>query len=188
MDDIAIEKALERVRAGDIDAFAEVVRACEWPLRAWVAARCPPEVDSDEVAHLAFIHAFSHLGEYQPGTRFRAWLWTIARHQLMSEVTRARRREGNDDQYLPEAMRQALERDVAGEHGDEEYLEALRQCVGGLAPQARTLVDRHYRDGEPLAEIAQALARSVASIKKALFLTRRTLEDCVRRQVRGSAP
>jgi RNA polymerase sigma-70 factor (ECF subfamily) len=187
MDDTLIEAAIDRVRSGDIDAFGQVVRDCEWPLRAWIAARCPPEVDPDEVAHLAFIHAFSHLGEYTSGTRFRAWLWTIARNQLLSEITRVRRREGNDGHYLPEAMRQALERELGQEDGEEEYLEALRQCVGGLAPAAKTMVERHYRDGQPLADIAAALARSVASIKKALFLARRSLEDCVRRRV-GSAP
>jgi RNA polymerase sigma-70 factor (ECF subfamily) len=187
MDDPVIEAAIERVRGGDVDAFGEVVRACEWSLRGWIAARCPPEVDPDEVAHLAFIQAFTHLGEYTAGTRFRSWLWTIARNQLLSEIQKARRREGHA-QYMPEAMRDALGRDLAEDRGEDEYLEALRRCVDRLAPQARAMVDSHYRDGRPLADIARTLARSVASIKKALFLARRTLEDCVRRRVAGGAP
>jgi RNA polymerase sigma-70 factor (ECF subfamily) len=187
MDDAVIEAAIARVRQGEVDAFGEVVRACEWSLRGWLAARCPPEVDSDEVAHLAFIQAFTHLGDYTAGTRFRSWLWTIARNQLLSEIAKARRREGHAP-YLPEAMREALGRELEQDRGEDEYLEALRGCVDRLAPQARALVDSHYRDGRPLAEIARALARSVASIKKGLFLARRTLEECVRRRVRSGAP
>src|SRR3954469_13775259 len=121
MDDDRIESAIERVRGGDVDAFGEVVRACEWSRRGWIAARCPPEVDPDEVAHLAFIQAFSHLGDYTAGTRFRSWLWTIARNQLLSEMARPPRRDARA-QHLPEAMREALGRELADDSREDDYL------------------------------------------------------------------
>lgn len=177
------EEALRRVRRGEIDAFEVIVKEHEWQLRAWVAARCPPDVDPDEIAHLSFIQAFTNLAQYAEGTNFRAWLWTLARHQLLTAIGRSTRRDDNEDNYLPEAMRRALQRELDDASGEDEYLLALRECVGGLAPHARALVDRHYRDGEGLAEIAAGSTRSVASVKKALFQARRALEDCVRRRV-----
>ena len=82
-DQAQLDAAIARTRSGDADAFDAVVRACSWPLRCWLAGRCPPEIDPDEVAHLAFVAAYRCLAEYRSETNFRSWLWTIAKHQLL---------------------------------------------------------------------------------------------------------
>ena len=86
-----IDDAIRRVRSGNTDAFEDVVREFERPLRAWLAGCGPPGVDVDEVAQRSFVAAFSRLNEYRTGTEFGAWLFTIARFQLKTEATRLRR-------------------------------------------------------------------------------------------------
>lgn len=86
-----LERAILRVQAGDADAFSELVRAFEWLVRSWVATKCPPGGEVDDVAQRTFIEAFKNIGRYEPGTDFRAWLLTIARYQAMAECTRLRR-------------------------------------------------------------------------------------------------
>ena len=86
--DSAIESAVCRTLSGETMAFEAIVRHFERPLRVWLATQAPPTIDVDDIAQRTLIAAFSQLGKYQPGTNFAAWLFTIARYQLKSELTR----------------------------------------------------------------------------------------------------
>src|SRR5258708_32186861 len=91
MTEAEIEKAIARVREGSVDDYEFVVRAFQGRLRGMVANSCPPGLDPDEIAHLAFVEAFRKIDGYQPGTRFFAWICTIARLILLSELRKMRR-------------------------------------------------------------------------------------------------
>jgi RNA polymerase sigma-70 factor (ECF subfamily) len=67
-----------RAANGDSSAYGPIVKRSERPLRAWVASHAPPGVDVDEVAQRAFIAAYTRLGEFEVGTNFSAWLFSIA--------------------------------------------------------------------------------------------------------------
>src|SRR5262249_60791913 len=103
-----VEEAIERVRNGMIDEYRVVVAAYHQPLRASMAGLCPPGVDSDEIAHLAFIQAYRRLEDYQAGTSFFAWLFAIARHQLFAECKRRQRQTQNQSNYLTELLCERL--------------------------------------------------------------------------------
>jgi len=83
-----LDDAIRSVCGGNTAAYEVVVRQLERPLRAWLAAHAPPGVDVDEVAQRSFIAAFTRLSDYEFGTNFAAWLFTIARFHLKTEVTR----------------------------------------------------------------------------------------------------
>lgn len=85
-DNTQLEAAIRRTCEGDTAAFEVVVRRFETPLRTWLAGHVPPGIDVDELAQNTFVAAFSRLSDYSPGTRFEAWLFTIARYQLKTEV------------------------------------------------------------------------------------------------------
>lgn len=185
-DQAQLDQAITRTRSGDIDAFDEVVRLCHWPLRCWLAGRCPPEIDPDEVAHLAFVTAYHALPDYQDHTGFRSWLWTIARNQLLAQLSANRRLVAKRAGYLPDAIRRHLERQFDDrDDGDDRDLTALRKCLERLTPLARSFVERHYRDGFPLTSIANELKKSHGAVKKQIFVIRRALRACIE-QARSS--
>ena len=178
LSDEQLNAALTRTQQGDHDAFAEIVEALQWPLRCWLAVRCTPEVDPDEIAHVAFVEAFRCRDRYAPGTSVRAWIWGIARNKLLAELALARRR--NACQLSAEVLLTQVDADTPPAVGDEarEVL-VLRRCLTRLTSSARDILSRHYDHGQPLAEIATVLGRTVAAIKKALFVSRRRLQQCV---------
>ena len=179
----AIDALVLRVRAGDSEAFGDLVRAFEWPVRAWITARCPAGADADEVAQMTFVEAFKNIGRYEPGTDFAGWLFTIARYQVMGEMTRLRRLADYHERYFPHALALELERRaVSDEPVDERRLGALRVCLGALGEPARELLDQRYQHEVPLQQIADDLGRSVGAIKKSLFIIRRKLHDCLTHQ------
>src|SRR5438132_12235889 len=103
-DDALPSDLIRRALQGDLAAFEDIVRRFEGPVRGWVAAHCPPGGDCDEVAQKTFIAAFTRLGEFKEGTSFSAWLFTIARYQLMTEATRLRRLADYHTRYAPELL------------------------------------------------------------------------------------
>lgn len=178
-----LDDRIRQVQAGKADAFAEVVRVCERPVRAWITSRCPPGGDADEVAQKTFVQAFKRIDEYRAGTDFRAWLFAIARYQLMAECTRLKRLADYHSRYLPHALSQELER-RAEQSADlqPERLAYLKECMKELDEQRRRILDWRYGEERSLAEIAELTQRTVGAIKKHLFLLRQKLHECIERK------
>lgn len=179
-DNTQLEAAIRRTCEGDTAAFEVVVRRFETPLRTWLAGHVPPGIDVDELAQNTFVAAFSRLSDYSPGTRFEAWLFTIARYQLKTEVTRLRRVADYHARYAPDLLQRELQR-----RSDEppEFLVArldhLKVCCETLGEHLRRFVTWRYEEEIPLEEMALRSGRSIAVVKKQLWKIRQKLHKCV---------
>lgn len=182
--DASLEAAVRRVRQGDVQAFAMVVRQFERPLRAWLAAHAAPGVDVDEIAQRSFVAAYTRLEEYAAGTNFAAWLFTIARYQLKTETTRLRRIADYRSRYAPDLLARELDR-RSGESAadDDEKLAFLRECLDALEERRRQFLTWRYDEAIPLTEMAERSGRSVMAVKKQLWLLRRQLQRCIEGKV-----
>jgi len=147
MTELLIDRTIARVKAGCVEDYAAVVGAYYERLRATLATYCPPRVEADEIAHLAFVEAYRQLARYTPGTNFFAWLCAIARHRLMTECEALRRQARNRDNYfqyvLIERLQVAAQRDTAF---DDARLQFLEECLLALSPEARSLIEGRYDD------------------------------------------
>ncbi len=182
-DDALVEESLRLVRRGEVSAFEPIVRRFERPLRAWLASHAPPGVDVDEIAQRSFVAAFTRLDEYQPGTSFSAWLFTIARFQLRSETTRLRRVADYHARYAPDLLQRELDR---RSEQPEEVMTArlghLHDCLRLLGENLRQFVTWRYQEEISLDEMATRCGRSVAAVKKQLWLIRQKLQECIHRR------
>lgn len=183
-EEVSIDEWVQQVQAGDMDAFTEIIRRSERPIRAWITSRCPPGGDADEVAQLTFVQAFKRIDDYRVGTDFRAWLFAIARYQLMAECTRLRRLADYHSRYVPQALVQELERRVEqGTDSESERLSYLVECMNELDEQRRRILDWRYGEERTLSEIAELTHRSVGAIKKHLFRLRHALHECIQHKL-----
>ena len=181
-----LDDAVRRVRAGDQRCFEDVVRRLERPLRAWLATHASPAVDVDEVAQRSFVIAFKKLGEYELGTDFAAWLFTIARFQLMTELTRLRRVADYHARFAPELLERELERRCQEPaEADREKLDHLKKCVASLGENLRRYVSWRYDEEISLEEMANRTGRSVGAIKKQLWQIRRKLQQCIEERMKA---
>ncbi|MDA8744562.1 sigma-70 family RNA polymerase sigma factor [Rubripirellula amarantea] len=175
-----IDALLTRVLRGETSAFEGIVRRFERPLRAWFAAHAPPGVDVDEIAQRSFVAAFTRLPEYELGTNFAGWLFTIARFQLRTETTRLRRIADYHSRFGPDLLRRELDRrcDDPPDHCAIQF-ESLTECLEALAEQSRCFVAWRYDEEIPLDEMSRRSGRSVAAVKKQLWKIRQQLQKCV---------
>ncbi len=164
-----------------MDAFENVVRRFQREIRAWSVVNSPPGVDADEVAQKTFIAACQRIGDYEIGTNFRAWLYAIARYQLMSEITKMKRIADYHRRHAPELISREFDRYAEEETPLETVnrLAALRLCLSSLDEKGNQLLAWRYDEGIPLAEMSERSGRSIGALKKGLFMLRKKLQACI---------
>ncbi len=116
-------------------------------------------------------------GEFQNGSSFTAWAFTIAKFQVMSW----RKSAGAGRLVFTDKVHELLDRhceaDVAAV---DDRIPVLRRCLERLREGDRELIQRRYRDGEQIEPIALALTKSVDAIGMRLTRIRKQLAECVR--------
>lgn len=137
-------------------------------------------VDIDDVLQAAFLTAYSKLHEYEAGSNFGGWIFSIARFQLLTELSRLRRQANNQHQFSAELLQREAERQKdANFFMAHDRLEYLEHCLGRLQESERELVRWRYDEGIPLVEMATRRGRSLTAIKKELWKIRRRLHTCI---------
>lgn len=186
-----IDDAVQRIRNGDAAAFEVIVRKLERPLRAWLAVQAMPGIDIDELAQRSFIAAYTRLDDYQLGTHFAGWLFSIARFQLKTEWSRHRRVADYHKRYAPDLLQKELMRRDEGQPTEfhETRLDHLHTCLNQLGDNLRQFIRWRYEEEIPLVEMARLSGRSVPAIKKQLWKLRRNLQSCIetRMSAKGEA-
>lgn len=175
-----IDEIVGRVKRGDLSAFEVIVRRFERPLRAWLATHSQPGIDVDEVAQRTFVATYSNLTKYELGTNFSAWLFTIARYQLQSEVTRLRRLADYHSKFAPDLMQE-----LTISAGDDSLtlwevrLEHMRECLKQLSSGLQQYIKWRYEEQISIDQISEACGRSPAAVKKQLWLLRQKIFQCI---------
>jgi len=174
------DHVIARARTGDRAAFEEIVRRYQRRIRSWLATHCPPGGDVDEVAQRTFLAVYTRLNEYQDGTNFDAWVFTIARFQLMTEVTALRRQADYHSRFASDLISRELERRAEQQDGlTEDRLRHLASCLECVPERDRQVLDWRYRENVPVQEMAVRSGRSAAAVKKLLWVLRLKIRDCI---------
>ncbi len=176
--DPALESALvRRVQAGDLDAFAPLVRQHLPELRAFVCLRLPVPHLADEITHETFVFAFREIARFDATKPLRPWLRAIAWNLVRSELLRFAREQVNLSRF-EQAQLVALTRDSEKRALQDETV-FLEECLAQLPENVRRLVDERYRLGCSNDELAARFGRSAEWVRVTLFRVRKQLRDCI---------
>ena len=118
--------------------------------------------------------------EFQSGSNFEAWAFTVARFQCMAYF---RDKKRDPHQLLtPELL------ETFGNEPEQEFqksqsqMKALRHCHSLLKEKSKRLIKLYYYDGLNLKQISNELNMSPNALKQALFRIRKKLRDCIEQQ------
>ena len=120
------------------------------------------------------------IDEFQPDKPFLPWAFAIARFQVLACLRDHKRDRLLLDAELVEVMSDEVERKA---DQIDAIRAALRHCLQLLSANNRELVDRRYDRGMSVADIAEAVDRTIGSIKVALLRIRRQLAECVQQRL-----
>ena len=177
------QQAVEAVRRGDAERYRELVERHERRVYALAWSRLGDAALAEEATQEAFIRAYRHLALLADGTKFSAWINSIARHVAIGLGLRHRRE-------LNKRERWALEQPATTEPPDEESErctpETLRQTLAELPAAHRECLVLFYLEGKSGAEAAAALGISAAALRVRLHRARAVLRDRLEEELEGS--
>ena len=140
--------------------------------------------DAEEVLQETNLVIWSKCGQYQLGTNFGAW----ARQIAVYEVLKWRQRQHRDRLRFSDEFLTAVARETAQRTAElDRRQRALEQCLKKLRTEDRELINQRYQPGQSGKSIAKALGRPANSVYQSLGRIRRTLLECVQRQMKAPA-
>lgn len=162
---------VERARAGDTDAFRELVDRHSRTMFKTAFRLTGNEADADDLVQEAFLRAYRKLDRFDGRSQFSTWLYRITVNcgmDLMRKKSRRQARAAMDEQVVLDS--------VATEDPRPDRLALsgeVRRAVGGvlenLSPMERSaFVLRHF-EGRSIAEIGGLLGARSSATKHAIF-------------------
>jgi RNA polymerase sigma-70 factor (ECF subfamily) len=111
---------VRRARAGDLDAFEELVRAHQADVYRLALHLVRDRETAEDVTQEAFVHAFRSLPRFRGTAKFSTWLYRITRNSAVDAIRRRERRrrlerESTEDLPVPDpSLRAALSAAIDG--------------------------------------------------------------------------
>ncbi|QDU36716.1 ECF RNA polymerase sigma factor SigL [Maioricimonas rarisocia] len=118
--------------------------------------------------------------EFQSDKPFLPWAFAIARFQVLAHLRDRKRERMLLDASLVETLSAEAEEQASQ---IDSVREALRLCLQRLEPDHRELIERRYFRSMSVADVAEALNRTVGAVKVALLRVRRQLAGCVQKRL-----
>lgn len=148
-------------------------------LRRLVISLTPDLQLAEDVVQETFVDITKRASEYDPQTSFTKWMNGIARAKLSQLAWRAT--AGGEP--LRDEVLEVLDASRPHEGNLAARIKFLEECIEKLAPQARKLVELHYRSGLKPKQVAAAMGWASASVHVALSRARAAIRECVERQM-----
>src|ERR1041385_5308190 len=188
--DVFDESALvAKARAGDAQAFTELVNRYERKIYRLAKHITQNDEDAEDVLQEAFLKAYEHLDSFHGNSKFYTWIVRIAVNEALMKL---RKRKGDRSVPLDEPVdtgEEMVNREIAvwednpeQRYGREEMQQILDEAVESLKPDFRTVFI--LRDIEELSteEAAEALGISIPAVKSRLLRARLALREKLTRQ------
>ena len=176
---------VQRVRAGDVDAFGQIVKGYERRVFALAVMILRNREGADDVTQDAFVRAFERLDLYDVRRPFYPWLATItmrlSRNWLARHSPGARRETPIQPESSAYASAASAALDVLVAEDEGRHLWRL---VERLPLGERTAVVLHYRQELSVSEVASAIGVTAGTVKTLLFRARQHL----RASLAGATP
>jgi RNA polymerase sigma-70 factor (ECF subfamily) len=186
MVDTVASLLVARAKAGDRDAFDQLVRRYRKRIFALALHLCGSESEADDISQDAFLRAFHTLHQFEGRSEFFTWVYRLTVNRALdARRARARRSESSIDEADPR-----IERAVAVDAGgDPRRIAELRQtyacllrALDALPAEMRTTVVLVQLQGLSNAEAAVVQGCSRGTIAWRLHTARARLDEAMARQ------
>jgi len=187
---------VDRVRAGDVSAYDELVRKYERQIFRIAQHITQNREDAEDVMQDAFLKAYEKLDQFQGNSKFYTWLVRIAVNESLMRLRKRRtgRMVSIDEDLKTEEG--SVPRDFADwapdpeqNYNQSELADILRKTIQGLPQGFRVVFALRDVEGLSTEETAEALGLSVPAVKSRLLRARLQLRERLSRYFkRKTAP
>lgn len=161
------------------NGFIEALTRHQPALEAFCRIHVARREDVAEVLQAACVRLWEKSADWDAGTDFLPWAFTVTRFVILSHI----RDQMRDRLVLDEEVVLAMSADSPeAAAGYDRRRERLDHCLGKLGAEQRALLSSHYLEGRSLASLAESAGRSRSALKMQLLRLRAQLAECVGRQ------
>lgn len=161
------------------DGFIEALTRHQPALEAFCRIHVARREDVAEVLQAACVRIWQKSADWEAGTDFLPWAFTVTRFVILSHI----RDRMRDRLVLDEDVVSAMSAESAeAAAGYDRRRERLEHCLGRLGAEQRALLASHYLEGRSLASLAESAGRSRSALKMQLLRLRAQLAECIGRK------
>lgn len=167
---------IQAILAGHEEEYAYFLDRYADAIHRMVAGIVDCAEDAEEVTQDAFIRAYEKLPTFRGDCQFSTWLYRIA-YRLALRCARKPRREllFDDERALDALGDEVILSDNPEAGAADAAVERLRQALGRLRPEERTLLLLTYDEERPTAETATIMGLSEGNVRTRLSRLRKKL-------------
>jgi len=166
-----------RARAGDGEAFAQLVETFQVPVYNLCFRMLGEAGDAEDAAQETFLRAYRSLARYDPDRPFPTWLLSIASHHCIDVLRRRRFLPVSAESLLPGQERADPSPAPEEALAIQERRDRLSDLTRSLGAQERAAITLHYWYDLSYEEIAEVLSTSVSAVKSRMHRARRVLAE-----------
>ena len=179
---------IARVRAGESEAFYDLVRPHERGIYMAALSIVRNEADAEEVVQEAILKAFKAIGRFREESKFSTWIIQIVMNEARLKLRRARR-------HLYESLDAPVPGDEEGDYVPCDFADwreipsealenarlraALRKAFASLGPKYQQVIVLRDVEHLSITDTAQALGITEAAVKTRLMRARLMMRDAV---------
>jgi RNA polymerase sigma-70 factor, ECF subfamily len=169
---------LERLRAGDVGAFEDLVTTYQHRVFAVAYRMLGNRAEAEEAAQEVFLRVHRALADFRGEARLSTWLYTITARLCFTRLGSGERRlaAGREDDGALEDLASA-ETDAALALERREQQAAVRRAIAELPDERRILVVLRDMEGLSYEEIAQTLELTLGTVRSRLHRARLELKE-----------
>ena len=160
-------------KAGDADAFGQLVERYQRPVYNLCYRMLGNHGDAEDASQEAFMKAYRALSNYDPRRAFKSWLLTIASNHSIDQLRRRRFEWVSLDALFGRTDLQPNSPEMAAEIKGER--QAVQAALKRLRDTDRAVVVLRYWYDLPYDEIAETLSLTRSAVKSRLHRARQEL-------------
>lgn len=171
---IEITFLVERAKAGDREAFGELVTRFQGSVFAMALGRVRNPLEAQELAQDVFVHAMRKLPQLRDARCFAGWLRRITARMAINRLTRRGVLFGADPEMLDAVAARGRGAEDALEIG--EAVDQLKEGLAELKGLDRETLEAFYLRGRSLKQMAREFEVPTGTIKRRLHVARQRLK------------
>lgn len=164
------------------DEFARLFIENQGRLYAYIATLLPHRDDAEEVLQRTSMVLWQKWDQFDPERPFLPWARGVAVYEVRNLLRRSDRR----NVHLSEPILELLVAEMAN-RPEEGRAAALSKCMERLQRRQRELVEQCYLGSLGVKAVAEAVGLSPDALYMRLHRIRKTLAECINREVANGA-
>ena len=173
-----MEKLIEEAKAGNKEAFTQIVKIFEKDLYRIANTKLKNNEDICDAIQNTMIIVFKNIKKLKKNKYFKTWLIKI----LINECNKIMKYNLKNNKFIEESTLEILENETKSEIKKDDFL-SFNSIISGLESDEQLIFSLYYKDKFSCEEISKITKLSTGTIKSKLCRGRKKVANCLNEEV-----